>query len=98
MSIYSLVEELIEATRAVCHAPETELTEPCARMEAARVAIVEAFPHWIPLSEQRPPEDVTRYTARVVNGVSYWAALPEFPQPPEVRIAVQPDTDGGAGG
>jgi hypothetical protein len=64
----------------------TDLAYEEKQVATARAALVAYYPRWIPLSEQRPPEDVTRYTARVVNGVSYWAALPEFPQPPVVRI------------
>jgi hypothetical protein len=49
--IHALIEELIEAVREVCHAPEDALDEPCARMEAARVAVAE---YWRPLPQ--PPE------------------------------------------
>src|SRR5574340_379758 len=37
---------------------------------------------WIPVGEQRPPEDETRYTARTFKGATYWTWLPE---PPEVE-------------
>ena len=38
---------------------------------------------WILISEQRPPEDESRYTARKIRGETYWAWLPEEPQEAE---------------
>lgn len=38
---------------------------------------------WIPISEHRPPEDVTRYSVTRVRGKTYWTWLPPQPTPPE---------------
>jgi hypothetical protein len=102
MSIYSLIDELIEATRAVCHAPEDALTEPCARMEAARVAIVDHCGEWV--KDRLPDNGVTvimhlkgcTEAGYCTFGVWYFyddrkvkgdiLGWRPLPQPPDVRI------------
>jgi hypothetical protein len=44
----------------------------------AELAALREQTRWIPVTEQRPPENEELYTAKVWYGKTYWIALPPF--------------------